>query len=718
MTSMPASRRARATTFAPRSCPSKPGFAIRTRIFLGIGTTSVKERLLPGAEDLAHHVADFTEGRLRAYGVEDERHRVLVRLACLEETLERLLVLLRVPSPAQLPKAFDLSLERRLRHAERLDLRLFVDDEIVDADDDPLFVLDFPLVSIRGVRDFLLEEPFPNRGDHAPEFGNPVEVAVCFRLQLVRQRFEEVGAAERVDRVGHPALVREDLLGPQRNPRGPLVRNLVRVVEGVCVEGLSAPEDSRERLDRRPDDVHLRLLRGQAHARRLRVQPQTPRPRVLGTERVAHLARPDATRRAIFRELLEEIVMGVEEKRKAWREVVDFQTAVDAPADVLHPVREGEREFLRRGRARLADVIPADRNRVPFGNVLRAEFERLHDDPPRRLRRIDPLLLGLVLLQDVVLNRPPKPRPRHPTAFRPPDVHRPDDGGRAVDRHRRADAADIDPAEQDPHVLQRRHGDAARPELPFRLRLVRVISVEGRHVERDAEAGLAVGDQILESAVRVRRAPHSGEHPHRPQPAAVHGGMDAAGEWEPAGAAEPLVRLPGDVERRVQPPHRPTGGRDEFLAAFRERFERLAKGGLLPPLQLLFEDLPLVLVPHERPACFQLSDAIRRLWPLTGRSSTRRSSWRALGRLARRSRRSSRTCRGPGTRTKAAWTKPPPWSLRGGGRGPSCFRARTPERVPRSREPRRSTSSGLGAIGRGSRRTPRGRLSLRGSRPP
>src|SRR5215210_7995966 len=35
MTSMPASRRARAMIFAPRSWPSSPGFAITTRIFLG-----------------------------------------------------------------------------------------------------------------------------------------------------------------------------------------------------------------------------------------------------------------------------------------------------------------------------------------------------------------------------------------------------------------------------------------------------------------------------------------------------------------------------------------------------------------------------------------------------------------------------------------------------------------------------------------------------------
>src|SRR5579859_6582777 len=32
MTSTPASRRARATTFAPRSCPSRPGLAITTRM--------------------------------------------------------------------------------------------------------------------------------------------------------------------------------------------------------------------------------------------------------------------------------------------------------------------------------------------------------------------------------------------------------------------------------------------------------------------------------------------------------------------------------------------------------------------------------------------------------------------------------------------------------------------------------------------------------------
>src|SRR5580704_1968568 len=46
MTSMPASRNARAITFAPRSCPSNPGFAIKTRIFFsGIRRFSVRRNV-------------------------------------------------------------------------------------------------------------------------------------------------------------------------------------------------------------------------------------------------------------------------------------------------------------------------------------------------------------------------------------------------------------------------------------------------------------------------------------------------------------------------------------------------------------------------------------------------------------------------------------------------------------------------------------------------
>src|SRR5262252_7225847 len=52
---MPASRNARAITFAPRSWPSSPGFAISTRIFFsGIGffRFSAPSPFVPGADSL------------------------------------------------------------------------------------------------------------------------------------------------------------------------------------------------------------------------------------------------------------------------------------------------------------------------------------------------------------------------------------------------------------------------------------------------------------------------------------------------------------------------------------------------------------------------------------------------------------------------------------------------------------------------------------------
>src|SRR6266446_9124310 len=73
---MPASRSARAIILAPRSCPSSPGFAIKTRIFFSGMKRSGDGDFFVGAEDFAHGVADFAESGVGFYGVEEVGHQI------------------------------------------------------------------------------------------------------------------------------------------------------------------------------------------------------------------------------------------------------------------------------------------------------------------------------------------------------------------------------------------------------------------------------------------------------------------------------------------------------------------------------------------------------------------------------------------------------------------------------------------------------------------
>src|SRR5215203_5830696 len=69
MTSMPASRSARAMIFAPRSCPSRPGLATTTRIFLVEEAAAMRPILwLARHPELHRHVrlVDRADDRVRA----------------------------------------------------------------------------------------------------------------------------------------------------------------------------------------------------------------------------------------------------------------------------------------------------------------------------------------------------------------------------------------------------------------------------------------------------------------------------------------------------------------------------------------------------------------------------------------------------------------------------------------------------------------------------
>ena len=140
------------------------------------------------------------------------------------------------------------------------------------------------------------------------------------------------------------------------------------------------------------------------------------------------------------------------------------------------------------------------------------------------------------------------------------DVEGEQDRRRRVDRHRDGDLAERDALEERLHVVERVDGDALAADLAERAGVVGVVAHQRRHVERGREPGLAVVEQVAEALVGLLGRAEAGELAHRPEPAAVHRRVGAAGEGILArvaevalvvdvgvfGAVERLDRLAGD----------------------------------------------------------------------------------------------------------------------------------------------------------------------------
>src|SRR5215472_238228 len=107
MTSNPPSRSARAIIFAPRSCPSSPGFA--TRILSLLSAMSLDPaRVAIDPELLAKDVAYLTHGRLAADRFQYRLHQVLTRTARLGHPRQRLTQRNRVAIALHLAHALHL----------------------------------------------------------------------------------------------------------------------------------------------------------------------------------------------------------------------------------------------------------------------------------------------------------------------------------------------------------------------------------------------------------------------------------------------------------------------------------------------------------------------------------------------------------------------------------------------------------------------------------
>jgi hypothetical protein len=404
----------------------------------------------------------------------------------------------------------------------------------------------------RRLVDLVLVEPRLDRGDGAAHAVDPLEVRAGTLLDLVGQRLDEVRAAERVGDVRGARLPGDDLLRPQRDLHRALGRERERLVEGVRVQRLGAAQDRGERLEGRAHDVVLRLLGRQRRAAGLRVEPEHEAPRVRRPEALAHEARPHPPGGSELRDLLEEAHVAGEEEGQPRSELVHREPGVQGRLHVGDPVRERERHLLDRGRPGLAHVVAADRDRVPSREALAAVGEQVRDEPHRGLRRVDVRAPRGVLLQQVVLHRPGQARAVETALLGHELVQEQEDRRGRVDRHRGGHALERDAVEQPVQVLDGVDRHAGLADLALGAGVVGVQAHLGRQVERDRQAGLAVLQEIAEAPVRLLRGRHAGVLPHRPQAAAVHRRMHAAGERRGARPAEVSLGVEAlQIGRRV-----------------------------------------------------------------------------------------------------------------------------------------------------------------------
>src|SRR3984957_20686317 len=102
-----------------------------------------------------------------------------------------------------------------------------------------------------------------------------------------------------------------------------------------------------------------------------------PRALLLRAKTILHHPIPDLACRPVLGDLFKEIVVRVEKETEARAEFIYIKSTASRPFHIFHAVIQRESKLLERGRARLANVISADGNRIEARREFRSEFERI-----------------------------------------------------------------------------------------------------------------------------------------------------------------------------------------------------------------------------------------------------------------------------------------------------------------------------------------------------
>ena len=209
-------------------------------------------------------------------------------------------------------------------------LFLFREAVAVDADDHRLARVDLRRARRGGFLDAMLGQPFGDRLGHAAVRLDFLDQLPRALFQLAGQFLDVPASAERIGDGGNAAFLGEDQLRVAGDARAEIGRQRDRFVEAVGVQRLRAAEHRRHRLDRRAHDIVVRVLLGEADARRLAVRAQ-PLGLVLLRAEVGHDPVPQGARGAQLRDLHEQVHADAEEEAQPPRELVDLRGPAPSP---------------------------------------------------------------------------------------------------------------------------------------------------------------------------------------------------------------------------------------------------------------------------------------------------------------------------------------------------------------------------------------------------
>ena len=148
-------------------------------------------------------------------------------------------------------------------------------------------------------------------------------------------------------------------------------------------------------------------------------------------------------------------------------------------------------QLLLGGRAGLLQVVRADIDRVPLGQVPVAIFSDITDQFQAWRGRKDIGAARKILLDDIVLHRAPERGNIRPLLLGYRDIKRELPGGGGVDGHRGVHPRQRNILKQAPHIAQVANRHANLANLAVRQNVIAVIAGLGGQIKSHAQPGLA-----------------------------------------------------------------------------------------------------------------------------------------------------------------------------------------------------------------------------------